>query len=145
MGKYTNENVGWVVHLKANGLWLWGDEFWYTVNKHQRSEANRPLALVTENAATNPKAYAANLHQAVCAACHALEGTQLVGPNLKGIHGRKQTVIRDGKEVEVTIDDDYLLRAMKDPLAEHPKGFAPAMPNPGLDDTELRARLKAQK
>ncbi len=140
--QYTNENVGWVVHLKVSGLDLWGGEAWYTVNKHQRSEANRPLSLVTESAAENPEAYAASLYQAVCAACHSLEGPQLVGPNFNGISGRKQTVIRDGKEVEVTIDDDYLLRSMKDPLAEHPKGFAPAMPNLGLDDTELQAMLR---
>ncbi len=145
---YSNENVGWVVHLKANGLGLWGDEAWYTVHKHQRSEANRPLALVTESAAKNPEAYAASLYQAVCAACHSLNGPLLVGPNLTGIHGRKQTVIRDGKEFEVTIDDDYLLRALKDPLVEHPKGFAPAMPELGLDDTERQAMLlwlKARK
>lgn len=139
---YTNENVGWVVHLKVNGLGLWGDEAWCTVNKHQRSGANRPLALVTESAAKNPEAYAASLYQAVCAACHPLNGPLLVGPNLAGIHGRKQTVIRDGKEFEVTIDDDYLLRALKDPLAEHPKGFAPAMPDLGLDDTERQAMLQ---
>jgi cytochrome c2 len=140
--EYTNENVGWVVHLKAGGLGLWGDEAWCTVIKHQRSEANRPLALVTQSASKNPEAFAASLYQAVCAACHSIDGPLLVGPNFKDIHGRNQTIIRDGKEVEVTIDDDYLLRAMKEPLAEHPKGFAPAMPDLGLDETERQAMLQ---
>lgn len=141
-GEYTNENVGWVVHLRAGGLGLWGDEAWYTVINHQRSEANQPLARITERVADDPDAYAESLYQAVCAACHAIDGPQLVGPNFAGIHGRRQTVIREGKEVEVTIDDAYLRRALEDPLAEHPEGFAPAMPAPGLGEAETEAVVR---
>ena len=56
--------------------------------------------------------------------------------------GRKQTVVRGGKEVNVTIDEAYLEKALTDPLYEHPKGFLPAMPNPGLGKKERDALIE---
>ena len=64
------------------------------------------------------------------------------GPSLNGIHGRKQEVIRNGKTVEVTIDDSYLIRAISEPLAEAPVGYPPAMPNLSLSDVEQKALVQ---
>jgi cytochrome c oxidase subunit 2 len=66
----------------------------------------------------------------------------VLGPSLNGIHGRKQKVIRNGKTVEVTIDDSYLLRAISEPLAEAPVGYPPAMPNLSLSDVEQKALVQ---
>ena len=86
--------------------------------------------------------YAKAQFAAVCAACHSLDGSRLAGPSLKGIHGRKQKVIRDGKTQEVTIDDSYLLRAIGDPLAEAPVGYPPAMPSLNLSEIEQKALVQ---
>lgn len=58
------------------------------------------------------------------------------GPTFKGVFGKKQTLVRSAKEVEVTNDEAYLDKAMTEPLYEHPKGYLPAMPNPGLDKAQ---------
>ncbi|MEJ6718660.1 MAG: c-type cytochrome [Akkermansiaceae bacterium] len=86
--------------------------------------------------------YAKAQFAAVCAACHALDGSRLAVPSLNEIHGRKQKVIRNGKTVEVTIDDSYLLRAINEPLAEAPVGYPPAMPNLSLSDVEQKALVQ---
>jgi cytochrome c2 len=145
---YSNENVGWVIELQLDGLGLWSNQAWYTMHHHQRSAGSAKLTEIDGNDIKDPNAYASSLYKSVCAACHAMDGAQLVGPNLNGIHGREQIVIRDGKEISATIDDAYILRALSDPLAEHPKGFQPAMPNPGLNAMEQQAVLnwlKSQK
>ncbi|MDA7917602.1 hypothetical protein N9B74_00940 [bacterium] len=51
-------------------------------------------------------------------------------------------MIRDGKTVETTIDEAYLLRAISDPLAEAPVGYPPAMPNLNLVDEEQKALVQ---
>jgi cytochrome c551/c552 len=137
-GDYSNENVGWVIQVKLNGLPLYKDTAWYTMIKHQGGGAKNVIA-VTVDAKTEPIAYAKTQHKAVCAACHSLDGTRLVGPSFKGIFGRKQTIIRKGKKMEINVDESYLLRAINDPLAEHPEGYPPAMPNPNLSKIEQKA------
>jgi cytochrome c oxidase subunit II len=78
-----------------------------------------------------------------CIACHSTDGTRLVGPSYKGLYGLMETVIRDGAEHEVTVDDDYLRRSIRDPKAEVVKGYQPLMPpTEGLvTDDEIEALL----
>jgi hypothetical protein len=143
-GKYSNRNVGWVIQVRINQLPLYKNTAWYTMIKHQGGGAKGAIA-ATVDAQKDPIGYAKSQHAAVCAACHSIDGTRLAGPSFKGIFGRKQQVIQKGDEsqkTEVTIDDAYLLRALKDPLAEHPEGYPPAMPNLNLSVPEQMAMIK---
>ena len=75
-----------------------------------------------------------------CLSCHALEipvGEQVP---FKGIFGKKQIVVKDGKEVEVTVDEAYLRRAILEPGAELRKGF-PNMMDPVTDLSEEQLKL----
>lgn len=62
-----------------------------------------------------------------CIACHSLDGSRIVGPSFKGIYGEKTTVIANGKEQQVTVDDNYILESVYDPNAKVVKGFQPNM------------------
>ena len=64
-----------------------------------------------------------------CAACHSSDGSELVGPSVKDIFGSKRIVIKDGKEVTLTVDADYIKRSLNDPNAEVVKDFNPIMPS----------------
>jgi len=58
-----------------------------------------------------------------CNACHSSDGSKIVGPSYLNLYGEKQIVIRDGKEVTVTVDDEYIKRAIFDPNIEIVKGY----------------------
>ncbi len=74
-----------------------------------------------------------------CTTCHSVDGTPMVGPTFKGMYGHKQVVTdQDGKEHDATVDEDYLVRAIQDPMVETVKGYPPAMPKNPLNDTELQ-------
>ncbi len=140
---YSNRNAGWVVNIRLSGLGLWADQAWYTLNKHLGKTATTPVELDSGFAVREPIKYAEKIHAAVCAACHAIDGPQLVGPNFRGLFGSKQRVVtRNRGVVEMTADDGYLVRAITDPTADYREGFPPAMPDPGLLPEEARAIVK---
>jgi cytochrome c oxidase subunit II len=58
-----------------------------------------------------------------CNACHSSDGTKIVGPSYLKLYGEQQIVIRDGKEVTVKADDEYIKRSIMDPNAEIVKGY----------------------
>jgi cytochrome c oxidase subunit 2 len=62
-----------------------------------------------------------------CVACHSTDGTQLVGPSLKGLYGRRVAVVTAGQERELMADDPYLMRSIRDPMADIVKGYPPQM------------------
>ena len=64
-----------------------------------------------------------------CLACHSLDGTGKVGPTLKGIYNRKETVVTAGREREIIVDEAYLRRSILEPQADIVKGFPPIMPS----------------
>jgi len=57
-----------------------------------------------------------------CLGCHSLDTPEGEQIPLKGIFGQNRTVIKDGKEVEVLVDEAYLRRALLEPDAEIIKG-----------------------
>ncbi|MES2981869.1 MAG: c-type cytochrome [Verrucomicrobiota bacterium] len=141
--EWTNENNGWVVNIRMNDKTLWANEVWYTMHKHMGETSQRPIEMDADLASKDPIKFAQNSHAAVCAACHAIDGKQLVGPNFKGLLGRKQKVIgRDQITKEITVDEDYIISSILDPTAAYPEGFPPAMPNPGLSEEQARAITK---
>jgi cytochrome c oxidase subunit II len=64
-----------------------------------------------------------------CVACHTTDGTPKIGPTLKGVFGRKETVTRDGKEREITVDEAFIKQTLLHPEIDRVKGFPPIMPS----------------
>ena len=58
-----------------------------------------------------------------CLACHSLDGTRKVGPTYRGIYGKEVTVITDGEERTVTVDEGYIRRSVYRPDGDIVKGF----------------------
>ena len=58
-----------------------------------------------------------------CIACHSLDGTERIGPSYKGIYGKEVTVISDGEERKVTVDEEYIKKSIYKPNAEVVKGY----------------------
>ncbi len=58
-----------------------------------------------------------------CFACHSTDGSRIIGPSYLNIFGEQQTVIRDGKEVTITVDEAYVHKAVYDPNSETVKGY----------------------
>ncbi|MFT6863122.1 MAG: mono/diheme cytochrome c family protein/glucose/arabinose dehydrogenase [Akkermansiaceae bacterium] len=139
--KDSNENVGWVIELKVEQLSLYKKTAWYTMLRHQGGGAQAAVAQ-SISAQDDPMGYAKAQFAAICAACHTLDGSRLAGPSLSGIYGTRQKVIRNGKTLEVTVDDAYLLRAINNPLAEAPVNYPPAMPNLNLSSIEQKALVE---
>jgi cytochrome c oxidase subunit II len=58
-----------------------------------------------------------------CNACHSTDGSRIVGPSYLHLFGEQQTVIREGKEITVKVDEEYIKRAIYDPNSEIVKGY----------------------
>jgi cytochrome c oxidase subunit 2 len=58
-----------------------------------------------------------------CNACHSSDGSRLVGPSYLNLIGEQQVVLRDGKEVTVTVDEEYIRKAIYDPNSDIVKGY----------------------
>lgn len=76
-----------------------------------------------------------------CLACHSADGTPKVGPTFKGLFGKKEIVIHDGKEVEIIVDGAFIKQTLLEPEKERVKGFPPLMPSQKglLTDAEINA------
>jgi len=72
-----------------------------------------------------------------CATCHSSDGTRRVGPSFKKLFGSTQTVLENGSEAQVTADETYLEKAIRQPSAQIVKGYPPAMPSVLVTDREL--------
>lgn len=53
-----------------------------------------------------------------CAVCHSLEGKIIYGPPLDGLFMKKVNVLREGKEISLIADREYLKRAIREPRFE---------------------------
>lgn len=75
-----------------------------------------------------------------CGACHSIDGKPGVGPTLKGLMGRTETMA-DGSTVQV--DEAYVTESILKPMAKVVQGFPPAMPpfEGQLADEELKELL----
>ncbi len=75
-----------------------------------------------------------------CLGCHSTDGSRRVGPSFKGLMESERIVVKEGQEIKVMADFDYLIRAIREPAAEVVQGYPPAMPPyPGLSDEDIKA------
>jgi len=81
-----------------------------------------PLAAAPEKSAPGAEGLKIMINQG-CNACHTSDGSKLVGPSYLHLFGEKQIVIREGKEVPVTVDEAYIKKAIYEPNAEFVKGY----------------------
>ena len=76
-----------------------------------------------------------------CLRCHTTNGKPLVGPSYKGIYGKKETVMVNGKPVVKTVDEKYLKFMITNPDVWVVKGYKPVMPKTPLTDEEVDAMI----
>jgi cytochrome c oxidase subunit 2 len=82
-----------------------------------------------------------------CLVCHTTDGTPKIGPTFKGVFGRKETVVRDGKEREIVVDEAFIKQTILQPEIDRVKGFPPIMPSQKglLKDDEIEAIIEYLK
>lgn len=73
-----------------------------------------------------------------CNSCHSIDGSRLVGPSMKGLFGRSES-LADGSAVDV--DENYLRESLLVPGAKVVAGYPPVMPafKGLLSDPEVEA------
>jgi cytochrome c oxidase subunit II len=82
-----------------------------------QSSANEPagLTIIKNNA---------------CTGCHSLDGSKLVSTSFKGLYGKTETVITDGNERQVLVDDAYIMTSIYDPGKDVVKGYPKGVMQP---------------
>jgi len=50
-----------------------------------------------------------------CLSCHTRDGSRLVGPSFKNLLGRNETIIIDGDEKQITVDNQYIIDKLNSP------------------------------
>lgn len=58
-----------------------------------------------------------------CIACHSYDGTKLIGPSFKGLWGKQEAVITNGKQRDIVVDSIYIVQSIYEPDADIVKGF----------------------
>jgi cytochrome c oxidase subunit 2 len=64
-------------------------------------------------------------NQSGCSTCHSIDGSQKVGPSLKGAFGRQEKIVGLGA---LGVDENYLRESILEPQAKIVEGFPPSMP-----------------
>lgn len=78
-----------------------------------------------------------------CTGCHSLDGSPGIGSTFKGIWGRQTTVVTNGAERTIIVDEAYLRRSILEPQADLVKGLQPIMPPFALKEDEIKAMIEA--
>ncbi|MBI4697696.1 MAG: cytochrome c oxidase subunit II [Nitrospirae bacterium] len=87
---------------------------WYKKEEKGGAKGKSGLEILTENG---------------CLECHTIDGSKNIGPGLKGIFGKRVTVVTRGQERGITIDEGYLKRSLVEPGADVVKGYSDIMPS----------------
>jgi cytochrome c oxidase subunit 2 len=82
-----------------------------------------------------------------CSACHTIDGTPKIGPTFKGVFGKKETVIHNGKEREIVVDEAFIRQTLLHPEIDRVNGFPPMMPSQQgqMTDKEINAIIQYLK
>jgi cytochrome c oxidase subunit 2 len=123
-------------------------EAWYSQGTNTSDTGVKKAAAGRETRAVPASHEGAKLIQVKgCVACHSTDGTPKIGPTLKGVFGKKETVIRDGKEREITVDEPFIKQTLLHPELDRVKGFPPIMPSQQgqLTDKEIHEIIEYLK
>jgi hypothetical protein len=72
--------------------------------------------------------------------CHSITGETMYGPPLNSVLNSRILVLSNGKQDSVTIDRDYIVRAIKNPEFEKDVRFhRKKMPKPDLPDEDIES------
>lgn len=74
-----------------------------------------------------------------CFACHSRDGTRKQGSSYKGLWGMNRKVVRNGEEIDVKVDEDYVRRAIEQPGYEIVIGYNNIMKTYQFTDDEYQA------
>jgi cytochrome c oxidase subunit II len=106
---------------------------WYSGNKEEKegAEETKPADRTLEKKAASPVPdEGARLIQVKgCIACHTTDGTPKIGPTFKGVFGKKETVISNSQEREITVNEAFIKQTLLHPEIDRVKGFPPIMPS----------------
>ncbi len=82
-----------------------------------------------------------------CLGCHTVDGTPKIGPTFKGLFGKKEAVIHEGKETAAVADEAFIHHKLLEPEDARIKGFPPIMPSQKgvLTDAEIDAIIEYLK
>ena len=82
-----------------------------------------------------------------CIACHSTDGTPKIGPSFKGVFGKQETVVRNGQERQITVDEAFIRQTLLHPEIDRVKGFPPVMPSQQgrLSDKEIEELIEYLK
>ena len=98
------------------------------VNVVDRQEYDNFIApKATTNGHTKPDGLEV-LQNNGCIGCHTLDGSKSAGPSFKDIMGRKTTILTDGKESIITVNETYLREAINNPSSQIVKEYYNIMP-----------------
>jgi cytochrome c oxidase subunit 2 len=64
-----------------------------------------------------------------CIECHSIDGSESLGPTLKGIYNRKTKVLTNGVERKIISNEEYIKNSILNPKADVVKNFNPIMPS----------------
>ena len=84
-----------------------------------------------------------------CGACHKTDGTSQVAPTWKGLFGKEEKVIENGKEISVKVDEVYIRESIKTPQQKITVGYEktpmPAFPVSDDEIEQLISYIKTLK
>ncbi|MEE9170939.1 MAG: cytochrome c oxidase subunit II [bacterium] len=100
-------------------------ESWYSANA---SQIESKTTVSVEPAGTGTAKGAELVKIRGCIACHSTDGSRLVSTSFKGLYGRSTTVVSNGEERQLVVDESYIRRSILDPSSELVKGFQNLMP-----------------
>ncbi|MBI2729556.1 MAG: c-type cytochrome [Sphingobacteriales bacterium] len=73
-----------------------------------------------------------------CGACHKTDDTYQIAPSWKGLFGKEEKVMENGKEISVKVDEAYIRESVKTPQQKITVGFEKTpMPLFPLTDEEI--------
>jgi len=72
-----------------------------------------------------------------CLGCHSLDGKPMVGPTFKGLYGKQEEVVSGGDVRAVTVDEERIRLAIREPTRDIVRGYPPQMPAITLTPDEL--------
>jgi len=104
---------------------------WYFSDEN----APKPVKVAAAPAAAGPGF--AVLQEKNCIACHSVDGSEKVGVTFKGLFGKKETVVAEGQRQEVSVDEVYLAKAIREPSTHAVEGYPPNMPPISLTEEEI--------